>query len=143
MLRTMIMAALMTAPACASNNAAANAYAFGQAAKQIAEPLGNAWASYVEAQSAKCLHELPPAEHTKAEFDSCLGPALQHETMVLPATEVYHAASLGLYVALTVTQTSESITSARADLAAALKELVCTVPSVNAEIERIRKVACR
>lgn len=134
-MRIIIAIVLTSCAPATSQHALATAIASKQLVEQAYEP----WQSFVEAQIERCLIELPASEHTKSEFDTCLGPALQHETTVLPALEIYHAAALGYYVAITLDQTDEQIERARADLVRAVGKLVRSIPAVDQQIERVQQ----
>jgi len=119
---------------CATATQRATAAAVGT--KALIESAYEPWDAYVEAAVVRCQAELPPAEHTKSEFDTCLGPAIQHEKVVVPALEAYQIAALALYVALTTSRSDSEIGAARLDLARAVVDLVRSLPAVDERIKQ-------
>lgn len=135
-----LAAAALLCCSCATSRGAAGqaALATALAAKPLVEQAYTPWERFVGDEVARCRMELPPAEHTRAEFDACIGPAIEHERSVLPALELYHASSLALYVALTTEQTGDEILAARRELARAVANLVTAIPAVDRQIERVK-----
>lgn len=133
-LRLLLSAALILPLGCAT--ATQRAAAAGIASKEVIESAYEPWDAYVLATVARCSAELPAAEHTKSEFDACIGPAIEHERIVVPLLEAYHAAALALFVALTMGRAEHEIEAARLDLARAVADLVRSIPEVDERIKR-------
>lgn len=121
---------------CATVDPAQRAYVVARSSNEVVETAYAPWDTYVRERLASCLKRLPPAEHTQAEFDACLGTAAQHDTLVVPMLELYHAAALALYVALTVGNDDRQIIEAQRELARATLELVRKIPTVDAQIRK-------
>lgn len=131
-----IVTVFLLVASCATATQRATAVAVGT--KQIVETAYDPWETYVKAAVARCQAELPPAEHTKSEFDACLGPAIEHERVVVPLLEAYHAAALVLFVALTTSRSDQEVDAARMDLARAVADLVRSIPGVDDRIKQVQ-----
>lgn len=132
-----IIAFAFVLSACAGTSAQ-RAATTAAAAKQLADRAIEPWSEFVEAEVDRCTAALPPADHTRAEFDACLGPAAKHDTVVMPALEAYHAAALALFVALTLDKSGPELDAARLEVARAVVELVRQIPGVDERIKQVQ-----
>jgi hypothetical protein len=94
---------LLATSACA--NAWRTAYVGGATtAKLVTETHKEAWSDPLNDQAVICNGKLDPEQHTKADFDACMGPfAPQNNDAVLEALEVYNAAAAVLSEVLLAT----------------------------------------
>jgi len=131
-LRRMIVLASLTLIGCANTSSIQQrelavkerAYFAGQTTKNVIDDLYGVWDKRARARVDKCVEELPPAEHTKSEYDSCVGPYNEkNQQLVVSLLEGVRAAQLVLYIALVENKSSVEVQVALAQLVASVAKL--------------------
>lgn len=102
------------------------AYIVGKSSKEIVDAEAAVWDKAANARITECEKKLtPPEEHTKAEFDECLGPFNEKvQEKVVLVLESIRAAQLALFLALAQNKTEPEVKQALSDLAQAVSTYI-------------------
>jgi len=119
--RRLVFAFVLAACAHSPEARFERAYIVGASSKDVVDGLYGGWDKAANERVAACVAKLPPAEHTKAEYDACVGPFNEkNQELAVSLLEGVRAAQLALFIALTEGGDTEG---AVADLIAAAMKL--------------------
>lgn len=123
-MKKILLVALFISGCAHKQDVKQSAYIIGQSSKLTIDTIYNTWDRLANDRVTSCVEKLPPEEHTKSEYDECVGPfseANQKEAVRL--LEHAQAAQLVLYVALSENRTEAEVAQARDNVVAAVKNL--------------------
>jgi hypothetical protein len=130
---TRLLLALFCFSGCANQEALKqHAYVVGSSSKLAVDGLYGAWDRRANAKISECVEKLPPAEHTKSEYDGCVGPFTEKvQARIVVLLEGVQAAQLVLFVTL-----SQDLSDV--EVQQALRELIAAVSTLKTFIETHR-----
>lgn len=125
-----LLLGLLLLTGCANQAAVKQrAYVVGTSSKIAIDGLYGAWDRKANARISACVEKLPPAEHTKSEYDGCVAPYTEAaQARIVALLEGVQAAQLVLFVVLSSDLSDDEVKQA-------LRELIVTVSTLKTFIE--------
>lgn len=110
--------ALLVFTGCA--NAAAikqTAYVVGRSSKIAVDGVYGEWDRRANDRITSCVEKLPPDQHTKSEYDECVGPYnSKTQSRALTLIEVVRNAQLVLFIVLSENRSDDEVKQALDDV---------------------------
>jgi hypothetical protein len=101
-----------------------NAYVIGRSSKLGIDTIYGEWDRQANNRVTECVEKLPPAEHTKSEYDECVGPFTSaNQKIAISLLQEVQAAQLVLYLVLSENRTEAEVIEARDALISSVLKL--------------------
>lgn len=105
-----------------------HAYIVGTSSKEVIDTSYATWDSLARERTDECHNKLPPEEHTKDEFDDCVGVFNEStQAKILTALKGVQSAQLALFVALSQDMSKEEVQRALLALTINVKEFLALI----------------
>lgn len=102
---------------CAHVDVKQRAYTIGMSSKVAVDESYEVWDTLATARVEDCEKKLPPEEHTKAEYDECVGPFNEEvQSKIVTALRAVQSAQLALFVVLAEDKSDDAVRKALLDL---------------------------
>lgn len=101
------------------------AYIVGKASKETVDATYGGWDKLANTRIDQCVKKLPPEEHTKSEYDECVGIFNETtQTTIVLALDVVRTLQLALFITLSQNLSNDEVRKALTDLVASVKDFL-------------------
>lgn len=113
---------------CAHVDVKQRAYTVGMASKVAVDESYEAWDKLANARDEECQKKLPPEDHTKSEYDACVGPFNENvQSKIVLVLQAVQSAQLVLFIALAEDKSDEEVRKALIALSANVQKFIFLV----------------